>query len=115
MQSKGYEAEYQAEIFLQQRKLKLLERNYRCRYGEIDLIMKEGSTLVFVEVRMRTSNYFGGAAASITTAKQAKLIRAAQHYLSRHNCDLPCRFDAILISGSKKDSIEWIQNAFDES
>ncbi|HRQ04860.1 MAG TPA: YraN family protein [Nitrosomonas halophila] len=112
MQNKGHEAERRAENFLQQQKLKLLERNYRCRFGEIDLIMQEGDTLVFVEVRMRTSHLYGGAAASITAAKQTKLIQTARHYLSRHEADQPCRFDAILISGNQE--IEWIQNAFDE-
>lgn len=112
MQNKGHEAERRAENFLQQQKLRLLERNYRCRFGEIDLIMQEGDTLVFVEVRMRTNHFYGGAAASITAAKQAKLIQTARHYLSRHNADRPCRFDAILISGNLE--IEWIQNAFDE-
>lgn len=115
MQNKGDEAEYQAEKFLLRQQLILLERNYRCRFGEIDLVMKDGNTLVFVEVRLRANNFFGGAAASITPAKQAKLIRTAKHYLSRHNCDLPCRFDAILISGRMGDKIDWIPNAFDET
>jgi putative endonuclease len=115
VQNKGRDAEHQAAVFLQQQKLKLLEKNYRCRFGEIDLIMQDGNMVVFVEVRMRTSNQFGGAAASITTAKQVKLARAARHYLARCNDDFPCRFDVILISGNKDDEIEWIQNAFDET
>ncbi|MCC6916797.1 YraN family protein, partial [Nitrosomonas sp.] len=82
--NKGSDAEQRAAIFLQQQKLTLLESNYRCRFGEIDLIMQEGNTVVFVEVRMRSGNRFGGAAASITTAKQLKLIRAARHYLAMH-------------------------------
>lgn len=113
--NKGKAAEQHAAAFLQQQKLALLESNYRCRFGEIDLIMREGDTIVFIEVRMRSSDRFGGAAASITTAKQAKLIRAARHYLARQNDDFPCRFDVVLISGTRENDIEWIQNAFDES
>ncbi|WP_292978873.1 YraN family protein [Nitrosomonas sp.] len=113
-ENKGSAAEQRAATFLQQQKLTLLERNYRCRFGEIDLIMQEGDTLVFVEVRMRSSDRFGGAAASITATKQAKLIRAARHYLAGQDDDLPCRFDAILISGTQGNDIEWIKNAFDE-
>ncbi len=68
MSERGRHAESLAAAFLQQRGLKLVERNYRCRFGEIDLVAREGKTLVFVEVRMRTSARFGGAAASITAA-----------------------------------------------
>ena len=113
--NKGSDAEQRAAIFLQQQKLTLLESNYRCRFGEIDLIMREGDTVVFVEVRMRSSDRFGGAAASITAAKRLKLTRAARHYLAKYDNDFPCRFDAILISGEQENEIEWIQNAFDES
>ncbi len=113
--NKGSDAEQCATIFLQQQKLALLERNYRCRFGEIDLIMREGNTVVFVEVRMRSSDRFGGAAASITAAKQLKLTRAARHYLAGCEGDFPYRFDAILISGERENEIEWIRNAFDES
>lgn len=112
--NKGSAAEQRAAAFLQQQKLTLLERNYRCRFGEIDLIMRENDTVVFVEVRMRSSDHFGGAAASITATKQARLIRAARHYLAGQHDDLPCRFDAILISGERGNEIEWIRNAFDE-
>lgn len=114
-ENKGGDAEQQAAIFLQQQQLTLLEKNYRCRFGEIDLIMQDGDTVVFVEVRMRINQHFGGAAASITPAKQLKLTRAARHYLATHDDDFPCRFDAILISGERENEIEWIQNAFDES
>jgi putative endonuclease len=96
---------------LQQHGLKLIARNYRCRFGEIDLLMQDGETLVFVEVRMRSSTDFGGAAASIDARKQAKLIRTAQHYLATLARVPPCRFDAVL-SGSS-DNLEWVKNAFD--
>lgn len=109
---KGSNAENLAAIFLGQNKLRLVARNYRCRFGEIDLIMQDADTLVFVEVKMRSSDHYGGAAASITPRKQAKLIQTARYYLSQQDNDMLCRFDAILISGNSE--IEWIQNAFDE-
>ncbi len=85
-----------------------------CRFGEIDLIMRDGTILVFIEVRMRANEIFGGAAASITSAKQAKLLRTARHYLSELNSEPPCRFDALLLSGTNGQKIEWIKNAFGE-
>jgi putative endonuclease len=112
MNNLGSDAEKAAAIYLQQKGLKLLASNYRCRYGEIDLVMRDGKTIVFVEVRMRSNPSFGGAAMSITPAKQQKLIRTASHYLQLHgNSD--CRFDAILMQSKTSDSIEWITNAFD--
>ena len=107
---RGAEAEAQAAKYLEGQGLKLLERNYRCRQGEIDLVMRDGRTLVFVEVRSRARSDFGGARASITGAKQAKLIQAAQHYLVSRAVDAPCRFDAVLIEGGR---IEWLRNAFE--
>jgi putative endonuclease len=77
--------------------------------------MRDENTLVFIEVRQRANDQFGGAAASITPAKQAKLLRTARHYLSELNSEPPCRFDALLLSGSDGQKIEWIQNAFGES
>ena len=91
----GQRAENQAARFLEQRGLTVLARNYRCRGGEIDLVCRDGDTTVFVEVRLRTRQDFGGAAASITAAKQARLILAARHWLARHG-ETPCRFDAVL-------------------
>src|SRR5687768_16598307 len=70
---------------------------YRCRLGEIDLVARDGGTTVFVEVRRRASSPCGGAAASITTAKRLKLLKAARHYLSRLGTMPECRFDALLI------------------
>ncbi|HEX8873613.1 MAG TPA: YraN family protein [Nitrosospira sp.] len=92
----------------------LIERNYRCRFGEIDLIMRDGMVVVFVEVRMRASQTFGGAAGSITLSKQAKLMRTARRYLAALNTVPPCRFDAVLLSGNGGRDIEWIRNAFGE-
>ncbi|WP_394809223.1 YraN family protein [Nitrosomonas sp.] len=111
---KGSDAEQIAVSYLQRQHLLLIARNYHCRFGEIDLIMRDGTTLVFIEVRMRANETFGGAAASITTAKQAKLLRTARHYLSGLNSEPLCRFDALLLSGSNGKEIEWIKNAFGE-
>lgn len=109
MMDAGKQAENLAASFLQKQGLRLVARNYRCRMGEIDLIMEQGGTLVFVEVRMRRGAGFGGAAASITGNKQRKLIHAAQHYLQQQAKLPPCRFDALLLEGLK---IEWIKDAF---
>ena len=111
---KGSDAEQIAASYLQCQHLVLVAQNYRCRFGEIDLIMRDGATLVFIEVRMRSHEMFGGAAASITPVKQAKLLRTARHYLSGLNNEPPCRFDALLLSGAKGQEIEWIKNAFGE-
>lgn len=111
---KGSDAEQLAISYLQRHQLTLVTQNYRCRFGEIDLIMRDGGTLVFIEVRMRANDQYGGAAASITPAKQAKLIRTARHYLSEINNEPPCRFDALLLSGDGGKNVEWIRNAFGE-
>ena len=113
MGARGDAAENLAAAFLQRAGLILVERNYRCRFGEIDLIAREGTTLVFVEVRMRSSERFGGAAASITAGKREKLLRTARHYLSDFTAAPACRFDAVLING-RDNTIEWIKNAFGE-
>lgn len=113
----GDDAERLAETFLVKRGLNVVARNYHCRFGEIDLIMRENETLVFVEVKMRkvTSSKidFGGALASITKSKQAKIIATAQHYLAGMKQLPPCRFDAVLLNGMNIDSVEWLTNAFE--
>jgi len=106
----GAAAERRAAEFLARRGLKPVASNYRCRGGEVDLVMREGDVLVFVEVRARASSRFGGAADSITTAKRARIILAARHYLARHGVDAPCRFDAVLLDGGE---LTWIRNAFE--
>ena len=113
MTHRGRHAENLAALFLQQQGLKLLARNYRCRFGEIDLIARDGKTLVFVEVRMRASDQFGGAAASITAGKRHKLLRTARHYLAGATRLPACRFDALLVNGADH-SVEWLKNAFGE-
>lgn len=109
----GKNAEDAAAAYLEARGLKLAARNYRCRFGEIDLVMRDGGTLVFVEVRARRSSAYGGAAASITAGKREKLIAAARHYLSGRAPVPPCRFDAVLIEGEPP-RIEWLRNAFED-
>ena len=109
---KGRDAERYAEAYLQNQGLVLVERNYRCRFGEIDLIMREEDVVVFIEVRMRASQVFGGAASSITISKQGKLVRTARYYLASLKSAPPCRFDVVLSSGNRGEGLEWIRNAF---
>ena len=113
MSRSGRQAEALAALFLQQHGIEVIARNYRCRLGEIDLIARDGTTLVFVEVRMRTSQAFGGAAASITARKRRRLTSAARHYLAGAPRMPACRFDALLVNGADH-SLEWIKNAFGE-
>jgi putative endonuclease len=113
MNTRGAAAEAMAAAFLEGKGLRIVERNYRCRLGEIDLVARDGDTTVFVEVRQRASRAFGGAAASITATKRARLVRAARHYLSRLRVTPACRFDALLIEGDPP-SIDWIRDAFGE-
>jgi putative endonuclease len=112
MNSRGQRAEQLAFEFLHRHGLTKVERNYRCRFGEIDLIMRDGQTLVFVEVRMRASRSFGGASESIDGHKQRKLLSAARHYISSLGKLPDCRFDAVLLNGDTE--VEWIKNAFGE-
>ena len=84
-----------------------MEQNFSCRWGEIDLILRDQETLVFVEVRQRSSARFGGAAASVSAGKQAKLWRTAEVYLQRIRRIPVCRFDLIAIDG---DQLEWMRH-----
>jgi putative endonuclease len=108
--NKGAEAEQAAADYLAARGLRLVGRNWRCKGGEIDLVMRDGAVLVFVEVRARNRGDFGGAAASITAGKQARVILAARHYLAARGLDTPCRFDAVLVQNGR---LEWIRGAFE--
>ena len=108
----GLAAEQRALDYLQQQGLKLIASNYHSRFGEIDLILRDGDVLVFAEVRLRSSGDFGGARASITAAKQAKLIKTAQRYLMQFPRPPACRFDAVLLGAVNSGAIEWIQDAF---
>lgn len=108
----GQSAESRAVAFLRSHGLELVARNWRCRRGEIDLVMREGATLVFVEVRLRSRSDFGGAAASVTPAKQKRLLAAARQYLATLKTLPLCRFDVVAFDGSG--ALEWIRNAFED-
>jgi putative endonuclease len=110
-QQDGTEAELSALRFLQDRSLRPVRRNYRCRGGEIDLVMRDADVLVFVEVRLRRNRAFGGALASVDGRKQRRLILAAQHYLQSHSWAGPCRFDVVGIDA--RGECEWVRNAFE--
>jgi putative endonuclease len=103
----GRDAEARAQRFLQQRGLTLVEKNFRCRGGEIDLIMRDQHMLVFVEVRFRKDQRFGGAAASVGPVKQQRLWRSASTYLMRFPSPPACRFDLVAIEGNE---LHWIKN-----
>ena len=107
-QQKGLAGEDAAAAHLQERGLAVIGRNFRVRGGEIDLVCRDDDGVVFVEVRLRSRGDYGGAAASITAAKQARLILAARHWLARHG-ERPCRFDCVVIDGGR---LEWIRDAF---
>jgi len=111
-QARGAAGEQLAADFLLRKGLRLVERNFRVKGGEIDLVCRDGNTVVFVEVRRRSGSGFGGAGASITATKRARLILAARHWLLRHG-ECPCRFDCVLIDGPVGDEkIEWLRDAF---
>jgi putative endonuclease len=112
LNDRGKDAEARAARYLQSRGLTIIERNFRSRHGEIDLIAREGDTLVFVEVRARKSSAFGGAAASITATKRGRITRTALHYLATLSYTPRCRFDAVLLSGGDNGSIDWLRDAF---
>lgn len=110
--SKGTEAEAAICHFLLQQGLKLIEKNYRCAGGEIDLIMQEHDMVVFIEVRLRENNSFGHPIETVTWYKQRKLTKAALLYLQKKQWlnKKNCRFDVV---GVNNNQIEWIKNAFD--
>lgn len=117
MNRAGARAEDLCAELLARAGLRVLARNWRCRHGEIDLIAEERGTLVFAEVRLRRGERFGGAAESVTTAKRARLLAAANAYLSgetgvRRGAD--CRFDVLLLDALDIGNIRWIRNAFGE-
>jgi len=113
MNRRGDAAESLVAEFLECQGLKILERNYRCRFGEIDLVARTGALLVFVEVRARKSEAFGGAAGSITATKRRRIVATARHFLATHKVDRACRFDVVLVRGSEQ-RVEWITDAFGE-
>lgn len=111
----GQQAEKQAQTYLQKNGLILLQSNYQCYQGEIDLIMRDGNDIVFVEVRSRSRVEYGNALESITPSKIKKIIRAATHYLQKKNWlySVSSRFDVIAIQYHHgQPQLEWIKNAF---
>ena len=106
----GARAEAIGAAFLEARGLAIVERNWRRRCGEIDLIARDGAALVFVEVRLRRGKGFGGAAASITAAKRSRLIAAAGLYLSNLRHTPACRFDALLFDSLDEGHIDWLRD-----
>lgn len=116
--NRGQQAEQIACDYLQQHGLQLITQNYHCRRGEIDLIMRDADTLVFVEVRARRSDRFGSALESITTDKQSRIIATAQQYLQQNRLQQNCRFDVIAVriqttADSQNHQVsDWIRDAF---
>lgn len=109
----GAAAEELALLYLQKSGLKAVSRNWRCRGGELDLVMRDGETLVIAEVRKRSSNAFGGAAASVDARKRQRIIHSAQRFLMEHPqfSTSSVRFDVLTLD--RDDRIEWIKAAFD--
>ena len=115
-QDRGHWAEDLAKKYLMSAGTKFVLQNYRCRRGEIDIIVSDNDTLVFVEVRYRSQDTHGSALESIDKKKQRKIIATANHYLqsNKPGKDLACRFDAVVISGEQgSHCIEWVRDAFD--
>lgn len=115
-QRRGMHGEEKAAQYLQKQGLRVLARNIHCRTGEIDLVATDGQTLIFIEVRLRESRDYGGAAASVNPAKQRRLTRTARFFLPQFSArdfggiTPPCRFDVICIDGAQ---LHWIRHAFD--
>lgn len=110
----GKEAEKFAESYLQRNGYDILEINYKTRYGEIDLVAREGKTLVFIEVKARKSSAFGGPSGALNLTKKKKLSRMAAYYLSEKRWTGDVRFDVVLITGEVRDcSAALVRNAFD--
>lgn len=112
----GQASEAWAEEFLRAKGYRILARNLRTSLGELDLVAEDAGVLVFVEVKGRATEAFGGALLAVDRRKQAKLVRLASQYLAqRHWSDKPCRFDVVLVQGqpSARGQIEHLQNAFE--
>lgn len=107
----GRKAESSALRYLQRQGLELIARNYTTRYGELDLVMRDQTTTVFVEVRKRKSQNFGHAAETIDWHKRKRLAMAADSWLQKNNCRGACRFDVITVDGTNDP--RWIRNAFE--
>ena len=110
----GRAAERAARSLLERHGLTFIDANYRCRQGEIDLIMRDGAVLVFVEVRLRSESRFGSGADSVTQTKRRRIIATATHFLSKLHGPLPyCRFDVVSVSRPNyRSELNWIRDAF---
>ena len=108
---KGAQKEEQVCAYLLSKGVKITERNFRCRQGEIDIIGYDGDYLVFFEVKYRSSRNMGSAAEAVGPAKQRKICRVADYYrmIHRYGDDMPVRFDVVAIDG---ETLQWIKNAF---
>ncbi len=109
IQKGGYYEDIALQYLLAQG-LVLIGRNYRCRWGELDLLMRDQSFFVVIEVRYRKNNRYGSAAESVTVSKQKKIIAATKHYIMQHKLNQTLRFDVVAITGESE--IKWIKNAF---
>ena len=110
----GEQAESASLRYLCKQRLKLVQRNFRCAQGEIDLIMRDGDVLAFIEVRYRGNPHFGDGADSVDFRKRRKLINAANVYLQNNPANTPCRFDVMSVSRDNNNrwQYRWIKDAF---
>jgi putative endonuclease len=112
MNKLGQQYEQLALEYLQQQGLQPIQQNFQCKAGEIDLVMRDGDSIVFIEVKYRASSAFGGAAAAVTASKQQKLLRASRWYLQQYRLtNQPCRLDVVAIEGQPPYQLQWIKNA----
>jgi putative endonuclease len=109
---RGVEAEELAARYLAGQGLVVVARNFRTRFGEVDVVARDGDTLVFVEVRARTWSAFGGAAGSVDARKQRRIVAAARQYLARLPAEPACRFDVLTLQGPDA-APAWIRGAFE--
>jgi len=109
-QVSGGNAEEEAAALLSRHGMRIVARNYRTRFGEIDIIARDGESLVFVEVRLRADSRFGGAAASIGARKRGRIAAAARQFLRQSGSRLPCRFDVVAI---EEGEARWLRAAFE--
>ncbi len=115
-QTLGKEAEAAAERFLRQKGYRILDRNVRIGRGELDIVARVGETLIFIEVKARRTDHYGGVAHAVTARKERQLIQLAARYLARHRLEhQPCRFDVLLYDAGAPDSpvLEHIEHAFE--
>lgn len=116
-QLRGCRAEDLAREYLESRGLEVVLRNFRRRRGELDLVLRDGGTLVIAEVRTRARADYGGAAASVDAFKQRRIVRAAQQLLQQHRdlARMPARFDVVVVHAPESDAprVEWIRHAFE--